>query len=182
MLESYFEKQGHFLLVVSLLHSDTDATYMQSLCSSDFFSSQPSKLVCIISGRYTQCDFCHIFSHHDLLTFIKFCACIDETFLVPNESTWQSLEKPDGLMAWRYSLHKERFICRSVSRFISLIFYQLQLLWTYWVFTGYFVILKILCMSQFGCFQFWGPTHFPEVICLRYDPDLVPVFCTCSLF
>ena len=33
-------------------------------------------------------------------------------------------------------------------------------------------------MSLFGRFRFWEPTRFPEVICLRYDPDLSssPIF------
>ena len=44
------------------------------------------------------------------------------------------------------------------------------MLWTYWVFTSYFVILITFCMSLFGRFQFWVPTRFPEVICPRYSP------------
>ena len=28
-------------------------------------------------------------------------------------------------------------------------------------------------VSSFGCSRFWAPTHFPELICLRYDPALV---------
>ena len=27
-------------------------------------------------------------------------------------------------------------------------------------------------MSLFGCFHFWVLTHFPEVICPRYDPGM----------
>ena len=103
----------------------------------------------------------------------KFCACVDHTFLVPNVSVWKLLERQRELMVWSSSLHEEKFICRSIIRFFSLILYQLQLLWTYWVFTSYFVILKIFYMSLFRCFRFWAPTHFPEVICPRYDPDLM---------
>ena len=112
----------------------------------------------------------HLFCHHDLFTFQKFCACVDETFLVPNKYTWQSLERQQEIMAWNYSLQEDRFICKLRSRLIFLIFCQLQLGWTYWVFTSYFMILKILCMSLFGCFRFWAPTRFPEVICPRYNP------------
>ena len=100
----------------------------------------------------------------------KFCACVDQTFLVPNESTWQSLERQREIIIWSSSLHEKKFICRSINRFISPIFYQFQLLWIWWVFTSYFVILKIFCMSLFGRFWFWAPTRFPEVICPWYDP------------
>ena len=44
--------------------------------------------------------------------------------------------------------------------------------WIYWVFTSYFMILKIFCMSLFGHFQFWVPTPFLEVICPRCDAGI----------
>ena len=139
-------------MVVSWLRSDTDATCKQLFCSNDFFCNRPSELVCIISGRYTQCDFCR----HYLFTFPNFCGCVDDTFLVPNESAWQSLERQREIMVWSSSLLEERFICRSISRYISLMFNQLQFLSTYCVFTNYFVILKNFCMPLFGRFQFWA--------------------------
>ena len=160
------------MLVVSRLCSNTDATYKQSLCSSDFFCSLPSEVVCIISGRYTRCDFYHMFSSAMTFTFQNFCACVDDMFLVSNESTWQSLERHQEIMVWSSSLLEERFICRLISRFISLMYYQLQLLCTHWVFTSYFVILKNFCMSLFGHFQFWASIHFLGVLCPRYDPVL----------
>ena len=119
-----------------------------------------------------QCFFCglpHRFCHRDLFTFQKFCACVDNTFLVPNESAWHSLERQQEIMVWSSSLHKERLICISISRFISLIIFQLQLLWTRWIFTSYFVISKNFCMFLFKRFRFWAPTCFLEVICPSYN-------------
>ena len=151
--------------MVSWLCFIKDAAYKQSLCSNVFFL-QPTQRASLYYFRkiYTMWFLPHVFCHHDLFTLQKFCACIDKTFLVPNKSTWQSSEKPDGLMAWTSSLQEERFIWRLINRFISLIFYQLQLLWRYWVFTCYSMILEILCMSLFGRFQFWVPTHFLNLI------------------
>ena len=68
---------------------------------------------------------------------------------------------------------EERFICRSISRFISLIFLSTLVALNIWVFTSYFVILNFFHMSLFGCFRFWTPTRFPELICPRYDPGYV---------
>ena len=42
-----------------------------------------------------------------------------------------------------------------------------------WRLTGYFLILKTFYMFLFGCFSFWAPTCFPEVICLRYGPYII---------
>ena len=92
----------------------------------------------------------------------KFCTCVDHTFLVPNVSGWQSLERQQEIMIWSSTLHKEKFICRLIIKFISLIFYQLQLLWTCWIFTSYFMILKIFYMSLFGHFQLWASTRFQK--------------------
>ena len=96
----------------------------------------------------------HLFCRHDLFTFQIFCACVEDTFLVPNEShdnRWRESEKQ-----WSQVLHEYRFICISISRFISLIFLSTSfalnmdvhvnytsMLQTRWVFTCYFVILKI---------------------------------------
>ena len=48
--------------------------------------------------------------------FQKFCACADNTNLVPNQSHdnfWR-----DGVKQWSDVLHKERFISISISRFL----------------------------------------------------------------
>ena len=124
----------------------------------------------------------HLFCCHDLFTFQKFCTCVDDTSLVPKKSTWQLLERQQEIMAWSSSLQEERFICRLISRFISLIFYQFQLLWTYWVFTSYFVILKIFCMSLFEHSQFWAPTHFPKLdTTQQLLTSITGIFNLCSL-
>ena len=96
----------------------------------------------------------HLSCCHDLFTLQKFCACIDNTFLVPNEPVY-FLERHQEIMVWSSILQEEKFIYISISRFVSLVIYQLQLLWTYWTFTSYFLILKNFCMSLFGCLWFW---------------------------
>ena len=97
----------------------------------------------------------------------KFCACADNTFLVPTNSydnRWRDSEKYCSEV-----LQKERSICILVSRFISLIF--LQLLWTFWVFASYFLVFKIL-WPYLGTSNFGHPHIFPEVICPRYNPGI----------
>ena len=64
----------------------------------------------------------HLLSHHDLFSFQKFCTCVDDTFLVP-----------------------VRFICISISRFISLIFISIPVAWNILSLDHCFLILKILC-------------------------------------
>ena len=129
-----------------------------------FFCSLPSEVPCIISGEYTRYHLPYLFSCKDLFTF-QFCACVDDTFLVPNKSVQHLLERQ-----WEI-IEEYIYFCRSISRFISLVFYQLQLLWTYWVFTSYLLILKLFPpMYLFGHFRFRAPTRFPEVICPRYGP------------
>ena len=67
----------------------------------------------------------HLFCCHDLFTFQIFCACLDDTFLVPNEShdnRWRDSEKQ-----WSHILPKYRFISISISRFVSLIFLSTSL-------------------------------------------------------
>ena len=64
----------------------------------------------------------HLLSHHDLFSFQKFCTCVDDTFLVP-----------------------VRFICISISRFISLIFISIPVAWNISSLDHCFLILKILC-------------------------------------
>ena len=50
-------------------------------------------------------------------------------------------------------------------------FFQLQLLWTHWIFTSHFVVLDIscFCKSLFGPFRFWASTFFLDVIFTSYD-------------
>ena len=43
-----------------------------------------------------------------------------------------------------------------------LFFFQHQLIWTYWVFTSYFLILKILC-PYLGASDFGGPSVFQNI-------------------
>ena len=73
------------------------ATCKQSLCSSDFFCSLTTRLVCIISGGYTRCDFYRIFSVAMIcFPFKIFSACVNDTFLVLNEShdnRWRDSDK-----------------------------------------------------------------------------------------
>ena len=140
--------------------------YIQAIIVLQWFFLQPTERANLyyVWEIYTIWFLKHLFYSHHLLNCKKFCTCLDHTFLVPNKSAWQLLERQ-----WS-SLHEERFIWRSISRFISIIFYQLQLLWTCWVFSSYIVILKNFCMTLFGHFWFWVPTCFPEVICPRYDP------------
>ena len=62
----------------------------------------------------------------------------------------------------------KRFICISISRFISLIIstsVALNILRLYQLFHGFENL-----MSPFRRFQFWVPTRFPEAICPRHGP------------
>ena len=94
----------------------------------------------------------HLFCRHDLFTFKKFCACVDNTFLVPNESRdklWRDSEK-----YWSEVLHEEGFICILICGFISLIFISISVALTILGLYNYLMILKILCpylgASDFG--------------------------------
>ena len=79
----------------------------------------------------------HRFCRHDLFTFQKFWVCVDDSFLVPNKSTWKSMERQQEIMVWSFAQR------------------------------------KIFCMFLFERFWSWVPTPFPEVISLRYDPDII---------
>ena len=153
---------------------------MQAVILFQWFFLQPTQWASLYYFRkiYTMWFLLHLFFRHDLFTFPNFCGCVDDTFLVPNESAWQSLERQREIMVWSSSLFEERFICRSISRSISLMFNQLQFPSTYCVFTNYFMILKNFCMPLFGRFQFWAPTRFSEVICPRYHPSLSDLILT----
>ena len=78
------------------------------------------------------------------------------------------LERQREIMFWSSVW---RFICRSVSRFISLIFLStsvvLNILSRYQLFRDFENYL-----SLFGGLWFWAPTCFLEVIWPRYDPAL----------
>ena len=144
--------------------------HTRSQSSNDFFAAYPASWFVLF-----QEDIHDVISKASFLqpwfaNLQKSCAGVDHTFLVPNESAWQSLERQQEIMVWRSSLHENKIICRAIIRFIFPIFYQLQLLWAWRVFISYFVILKIFCMFLFGHFWFWAPTRFPEVICPWYDP------------
>ena len=82
---------------------------------------------------------------------------------------WETVRN-DGL---KFCTKRDLFAYQWVDLFL-LIFFQLHLLWTSWVFSSYFMILKIL--SLFGPFWFWTLTSFPEVVCLRYNPDTINMY------
>ena len=128
-----------------------------------FFRNLPSELVCIISGGYTWYRLPHLFCRNDLFTF-QFCACVDDTFLVSNESARHLLERQ-----WEI-IEEKIYFCGSISGFISLVFLStsvaLSILSLYQLFRD----SETFSMSLFGHFQFWAPTRFPEVICPRYGP------------
>ena len=112
-------------------------------------------LVFIISGGYTRCDFYCILSTAMICLLSKNFTCVDDTFLVHNES------------------HNNRnlFVDWWVARFISLIFLSTSvalniLLSLYQLFCDFENFI-----SLFDRFRFWVPTRFPEVIRPRYDPD-----------
>ena len=70
---------------------NTGTRYIQAVIVFQWFFLQPTRRAsCIISGGYTRCNF---------------YACIHDTYLVLNESTWQSLERQQEIMvlssAWR---------------------------------------------------------------------------------
>ena len=123
-----------------------------------FFRSLPSEVPCIISGGYTRYRSLYLFSRNDLFTF-QFCACEDDTFLIPNESVrhWEIIEENINF-------------CRSISRFIFLVFLStsaaLNMLCLYQLFLDF----ETFPMCLFGHFRSWVPTRFPKVICPRYGP------------
>ena len=87
------------------------------------------------------------------------------TFLVPNESAWQRLERHSERMVWIYA---QREIHLQINKKIYCSYFAFN----FDCFTSYFVILKIFCMSLLGCFRIWVPTCFLEVVCPRYDPGI----------
>ena len=125
-----------------------------------FFRNLPSEVLCIISGEYTWYHLPHLFCHNDLFT-LQFYACVDDTFLVPNESVQHLLEK------WEI-IEENIYFCRSISRFISLVFLSASV--TLNILSLYQLSLDFesFSVSLFGRFRFWAHTHFPEVICPRY--------------
>ena len=81
-----------------MLYCNMNITYKQSLCSNDFVCSLPSELVLLfeedihniisttIVYHYHYIYNFYNFCRHGLFTFQKFCTCVDDTFLVLNES------------------------------------------------------------------------------------------------
>ena len=136
----------------SLTHcSNTDAPYKQSLCSSIFFCSLPSKLICIISGGDMQFDF-----------LLSWFVCLPKilhkfryAFLVPNESAWQPLQRQQEIMVW-ISAWREIYLQINKLGSFFLFFFQFQLLWAneslpvilwFWK----FLTCPYLGASDFGC-------------------------------
>ena len=64
----------------------------------------------------------------------------------------------------------QNFFCGNVC-----VYHRCHLYFRFTRLTIYFLILKTSNMLQFLHFSFWAPTHFLEVICLRYSPDL-PIY------
>ena len=128
-----------------------------------FFRSLPSEVLYIISGGYTRYCSSYLFCRNDLFTF-QFCACVDYTFLIPNESVRHLLERQWEIIEENINL------CRSINRFIFLVFLStsaaLNILSLYQLFFDF----GTFPMCLFGPFRFWAPTRFPEVICPRYGP------------
>ena len=126
-----------------------------------FFRSLPSELLCIISEEYTRYRLPHLFCHNDLFT-LQFYACIDDKFLVPNESVQHLLERQ-----WEI-VEENIYFCRSISRFISLVFLSVSVALNILSLYQLSLHCENFSMSLFGRFRFWEHTHFPEVICPRY--------------
>ena len=126
-----------------------------------FFRSLPSEVLCIILGEYTRYCLPHLFCCNDLFT-LQFCACVDDTFLVPNESVQHLLERQ-----WEIIEENINFY-RSISRFISLVFLSTSV--TLNILSLYQLSLDFenFSMSLLGHFRFWAHTLFPEIICPRY--------------
>ena len=126
-----------------------------------FFRSLPSEVLCIISGEYTRYCLTHLFCHNDLFT-LQFYACVDDTFLVPNKSVQHLLGRQ-----WEI-IEENIYFCRSISRFISLVFLSdsvaLNILSLYQLSLHF----ENFSVSLFGRFRLWAHTHFPGVICPRY--------------
>ena len=91
--------------------------YIQVVIVYQWFFLQPTQQASLYYFKkiYTMWFLLHLFRYHDL-----FCVCADDTVLVLNESNdnfWR-----DGAKQWSEVLHTTRFICMSISRFISFIF------------------------------------------------------------
>ena len=91
---------------------------------------------------------------------------VDDAFLVPNESAWQSLERHWEIMVYM-KFYKKRFICRLKSRLISLIFLSMSVALSIWNLYQLFC-----CFENFLHVPIWASTDFLEVICPRYNPVL----------
>ena len=99
----------------------------------------------------------HLFCRHGLFTFQEFCACVDDTFLVSNESHDNRCR--DSEKQWSEVSHKERFLCISISRFTSLIFLSTSAALNISSFYQLFVVLEILC-PYLGASDFGRPPFF----------------------
>ena len=105
----------------------------------------------------------YLFCCHDLFTCQKFCACVDNTFLVPNEfheMCWRGSKK-----YWSEVLHKDTFFWILISRCISLDFLStsvaLNISSRYLLFRDFGSF-----MSLFGHFRFWVPPIFQKYFAL----------------
>ena len=101
--------------------------YIEAVIVFQLFFLQPTQRASSYYFRriYRMWFLSHLFCRHDLFTFQIFCACLDDTFLVPNEfhdNRWRDSEKQ-----WSHILPEQRFISILINRFISLIFLSTSL-------------------------------------------------------
>ena len=125
---------------------------MQAVIVFQWFFLQSTQWVSLYYFRkmYTMWFLQHLFCCHNLLTFKKFCKCVDHTFLVPNEAAWQSLERQQGIIVWSSSLYKE--INLQIDKYFSINFscfehveFLRAILW-FWI----FFVCSYLGASNFG--------------------------------
>ena len=137
------------------LRSNTDATYMQSLCSNDFSTVYPARYLVLFQEDI-----------HDTAYRIFSAAMI----CLPFSFAHAQMIRFQFIRHLRQSEIVEENInfCRSISRLIFLVFLStsaaLNILSLYQLSLDF----ETFPMCLFGHFRFWTSTCFPEVICPRY--------------
>ena len=138
-----------------------------------FFCSLPSELVCIISGGYTRCEF-FFFATINCLPSKKI-ACVDDTFLVPNQSARQSQKRQREIMVWSSA---RRDIYLQIDK--NIYFYHFS--FNFSCFGSYFLFWIVFCKSLFGRFRFLASTSFAKEIFRRYNDAMKACKITCFSF
>ena len=140
--------------------------YIHAVIVLQWFSrSLPSEVLCIISGEYTRYCLPHLFCHNDSFT-LQFYACVDDTFLVPNESVQHLLER-------RWEIIEENiYFYRLISGFISLVFLSAS------------VALNILSLYQLSLHLFIGRTNIAvfQIMCFKTKMNVFYNTATLCLF